>query len=89
MHIKYHNKLRIKLCQTNSKVGQRSDILGNARINGNEFVVNDADNINVVDGQEPENGGAGFKFDPNNGDPRINVYINGNTVGYWDSTGWK
>ncbi|MCF7810144.1 hypothetical protein K9N50_04055, partial [bacterium] len=71
-----------------SRDGQRTDILGNARLNGNEVVLNDADNI-TDSNPNPVLGGAGFKFDPNGGAPRINVYINGAVIGWMDVNGWN
>jgi len=72
-----------------SKDGQRADILGDTRFNGNEVIMNDADDITDVDAINPENGGAGMIFVPNGGAPRINVYINGVIVGFFDAAGWN
>jgi hypothetical protein len=69
-----------------SRSGKMTDIMGDSRFNGNEMILNDADNITDSD-PYPEKGGAGLMFDPNNGDPRINFYINGAIVGYCDRLG--
>ncbi|MDP8240541.1 MAG: hypothetical protein P9X24_15725 [Candidatus Hatepunaea meridiana] len=68
-----------------SQDGQIVDIMGDARLNENEFVVNDAANLAAGTG-------CGFKYNsgghPGPNMPCIDFYVGGNVVGWIDADGW-
>lgn len=69
-----------------SRVGQTIDMFGQARMNSNAVVMNDADAITDADG-------CGMLFNPNGHPgpnmPCIDFYILGAVVGYVDENGWN
>ncbi len=68
------------------RAGQTIDMFGQARVNSNAVIMNDADAIT-------DNDGCGMLFNavghPGPAMPCIDFYINGAVVGYVDANGWN
>ena len=65
-----------------SRAGQTVDMMGQARLNGNNLIMNDHADLTTGSGFVYNQTGSGVLGES------IDVFIGGSKVGYWDSAGW-